>query len=74
MITCLSPSKRNGAESLLSCKYSRDMAKLQNEPKQQPSIPYATMVKDIEDDLAKSRKIAEGGVLENIKQNEWQKC
>ena len=57
MITCLSPSKRNGAESLLSCKYSKDMAKMQNDPKQQKNIPFATKVEEITKEHAKVIKL-----------------
>ena len=68
MITCLSPSKRNGAESLLSCKYSKDMAKMQNDPKPQKNIPFATKVEEITKEHAKSYKIASGGVLGKYQQ------
>ena len=63
MITCLSPSKRNGAESLLSCKYSKDMSKMPNDPKVQPSIPYAAAVEHATKEHETSLKIVKKGVL-----------
>ena len=62
MVTCLSPSPRNGAESLLSCKYSQDMAKMQNEPIQQPNVKYEVVVNKIEKELMKSQAIVKKGV------------
>ena len=62
MITCLSPSERNGDESLLSCKYSKDMARMQNDPKRQPNVPYEEVVATAERELAKSRAIVKKGV------------
>lgn len=62
MITCLSPSARNGAESLLSCKYSKDMARMQNDPKPQPSIAYEDMIQNVMQELAKSSKLVAQGV------------
>ena len=63
MITCLSPSKRNGSESLSSCKFSKDMARMRNNPQLQPNIPHATLVKEIQKEYEKSLKIVKKGVL-----------
>ena len=63
MITCLSPSPRNGAESLLSCKYSKDMSRMQNEPKRQPSVPIATIIETKKQKHEKSSEIVKKGVL-----------
>lgn len=62
MVTCLSPSPRNGAESFLSCKYSKDMARMQNDPKPQPNVPYKDMVAAAQKGLAKSQAIVKKGV------------
>ena len=62
MVTCLSPSPRNGAESFLSCKYSKDMARMQNDPKPQPNVPYQDMVAAAQKGLAKSQAIVKKGV------------
>ena len=63
MITCLSPSKRNGSESLHSCKFSKDVARMRNNPQLQPSVPHATLVKEIQIEYEKSLKIVKKGVL-----------
>ena len=62
MITCLSPSERNGAESYLSCKYSRDMAHMQNDPRQQPAVPFDELVARVKKEREISAKIAKKGV------------
>ena len=62
MVTCLSGSERNGAESFLSCKYSKDMAKMQNEPRVQLSTHFDELVAQVEQERAKSAKIAAKGV------------
>jgi hypothetical protein len=62
MITCLSPSARNGAESLLSCKYSKDMARMQNEPRRQPAVPFDELVARLERERDTSAKIVAKGV------------
>jgi len=63
MITCLSPSKRNGSESLHSCKFSKDVARMRNNPQLQPSVPHATLVKEIQEEYGKILKIVEKGVV-----------
>ena len=63
MITCLSPSPRNGSESLASCKYSKEMARMQNDPKRQPNVPLEDMVATAQKKRDKSALIVEKGVL-----------
>ena len=63
MITCLSPSKRNGSESLHSCKFSKDVARMRNNPQRQPSVPHATLVKEIQRERDNIMKIVERGVV-----------
>lgn len=63
MVTCLSPSPRNGAESILSCKYSKDMGRLQNDPKPQPNVDFDELVAKVQKEHAKSVKIVEKGVV-----------
>jgi hypothetical protein len=62
MITCLSPSERNGDESLLSCKYSKDMSKMQNEPKKQPNVHIDDILNTKKAHLKKSLSIVKRGV------------
>ena len=62
MITCLSGSERNGAETFLSCKYSKDMSKMQNDPQAQRRTNFDELVAEVERDRAKSAKIAAAGV------------
>ena len=62
MITCLSPSARNGAESLLSCKYSMDMARMQNDPQRQPAVPFEELVARVQRERDRSAQIAAKGV------------
>ena len=63
MITCLSSSKRNGSESLHSCKFSKDVARMRNNPQLQPSVPHATLIKEIQKDHANILDIVKKGVL-----------
>jgi len=63
MVTCLSPSVRNGAESLLSCKYSQEMSLMKNNPRQQPNIHFDELVRKAEVELECSSKIVKKGVV-----------
>ena len=62
MVTCLSPSTRNGAESLLSCKYSSDMANMKNDPQLQPNVSFDKLVEITRRDMESSSKIVAKGV------------
>jgi len=63
MITCLSPSARNGDESYMSLKYSKGMADLTNKPKPQPAVPLAKMAADARRGYEKSAAIVARGVV-----------
>ena len=63
MVTCLSPSPRNGAESILSCKYSKAMGRLQNDPKPQPNVSFDDLLAKVEKKYVKALTIVRRGVV-----------
>ena len=62
MITCLSVSERNGAESVLAVQYSFDMARLLNNPQKQREKPLGHAIKKVKDELKRIKAIVQRGV------------